>query len=112
MTKKDNGPKYEASPGQSIFFVIFILIGGFFFLNFFIGVLFLRYEQAQKQAEKGYSSQQLYWLELQKLVVSAKVPHEDRHKPQLPGCRHRMWNLVTSDYFEGAIMICIVLNML
>ena len=46
VTRIDNGPKYEFSPGQSIFFVFFILIGSFFFLNFFIGVLFLKYEQA------------------------------------------------------------------
>jgi len=51
VTKRDNGPKYEYSPSQSIFFVIFILIGSFFFLNFFIGVLFLKYEQAQKKEE-------------------------------------------------------------
>lgn len=55
VTKRDNGPKYEASPGQAIFFVIFILIGSFFFLNFFIGVLFLKYEQAQKKEEAGFS---------------------------------------------------------
>jgi hypothetical protein len=44
ITKRDNGPKYENSPGQSGFFIVFILIGSFFFLNFFIGVLFLKYE--------------------------------------------------------------------
>ena len=42
-----------ASPAQSLFFIIFILIGSFFFLNFFIGVLFLKYEQARKEEEKG-----------------------------------------------------------
>ena len=55
VTKRDNGPKYEASPGQSVFFIIFILIGAFFFLNFFIGVLFLKYEQAQKREEAGFT---------------------------------------------------------
>ena len=37
------GPKEEASVKNSLFFVIFIMIGSFFFLNFFIGVLFLKY---------------------------------------------------------------------
>ena len=32
VTKIDNGPKYEASPAQSAFFMVFILIGSFFFL--------------------------------------------------------------------------------
>ena len=49
ITRKDNGPKYENDVGQMFFFVVFILIGSFFFLNFFIGVLFLKYEQAQKR---------------------------------------------------------------
>lgn len=55
VTKRDNGPKYEYSPGYSAFFVVFILIGSFFFLNFFIGVLFLKYEQAQKKEEAGFN---------------------------------------------------------
>lgn len=42
-TKIDNGPKYENSVGYMFFFVIFLMIGSFFFLNFFIGVLFLKY---------------------------------------------------------------------
>ena len=53
VTKKDNGPKELASPGQAGFFIVFILIGAFFFLNFFIGVLFLKYEQARKEETKG-----------------------------------------------------------
>ena len=46
ITRRDNGPKKENQPEQMLFFIIFILIGSFFFLNFFIGVLFLKYEQA------------------------------------------------------------------
>ena len=64
VTKIDNGPKYEAAPLNSFFFVVFILIGSFFFLNFFIGVLFLKYEEAQKKEDKGFTKKQLYWLEL------------------------------------------------
>ncbi len=43
ITKIDNGPVKENSTSQMLFFIIFILIGSFFFLNFFIGVLFLKY---------------------------------------------------------------------
>jgi hypothetical protein len=32
-----------------VYFVAFILIGSFFLLNFFIGVLFLKFNQAQKE---------------------------------------------------------------
>lgn len=57
VTKKDNGPQYEASPGYAGFFIIFILIGSFFFLNFFTGVLMLKYEQAQRREEAGFNKQ-------------------------------------------------------
>ena len=42
----DLGPQVEASPVNALFFVFFILVGSFFLLNFFIGVLFLKYMNA------------------------------------------------------------------
>ena len=58
------GPKEEASVANSLYFVIFIMIGSFFFLNFFIGVLFLKYNQAQKEEQKGFTSQDLGWMDI------------------------------------------------
>jgi hypothetical protein len=43
MTDNDVGPTLENSMWSMWFFVIFILFGSFFFLNFFIGVLFLKF---------------------------------------------------------------------
>ena len=57
------------------------MIGSFFFLNFFIGVLFLEYEKAEKNEKKGFTPPMIYWKELQRLIVEAKVPHELRYKP-------------------------------
>ena len=111
VTKRDNGPKYEASPAQSGFFIVFIMIGSFFFLNFFIGVLFLEYEKAEKSEKKGFTPEMIYWKELQRLIVEAKVPHELRYKPQDRGMQYKIYMLVNSDPFDIAIMACIVLNM-
>ena len=44
--------------------MIFILIGSFFLLNFFIGVLFLKYTQAQKNEQKGYTQANLNWIDI------------------------------------------------
>jgi len=44
----DKGPSYEAQPGILYFYVVFIMVGSFFLLNFFIGVLFLKYSEAKK----------------------------------------------------------------
>jgi hypothetical protein len=42
----NEGPKMEASTTYIYFYIIFIFVGSFFLLNFFIGVLFLEYEKA------------------------------------------------------------------
>ena len=42
-TDVDRGPRIGNSPFYAYYFIAFILIGTYFFLNFFIGVLFLKY---------------------------------------------------------------------
>lgn len=61
---QDVGPRMEASVVNALYFVIFILIGSFFFLNFFVGVLFLKYNQAQKEEQKGYSEKDMSWMDI------------------------------------------------
>ena len=34
-----------------------MLIGNFFLMNFFVGVLFLKYEQASRRERAGYTSE-------------------------------------------------------
>lgn len=52
-TVQNEGPKFENSPLYAYFYVVFILIGSFFLVNFFIGVLFMKYTQAQAEETKG-----------------------------------------------------------
>lgn len=42
----DKGPILNNNPVTALYFVLFILIGSFFFMNFFIGVLFLNFKAA------------------------------------------------------------------
>ena len=42
----EEGPVKNGSPLSAYFFVAFILIGAFFFLNFFVGVIFMNFEAA------------------------------------------------------------------
>ena len=44
----DKGPAFENETEQATFFMLFILIGAFFFLNFVIGILFLEFNNAKK----------------------------------------------------------------
>jgi len=46
------------------YYILFIFIGSFFFLNFFIGVLFLKFTQAQKEDRKGFTDKDLGWMDI------------------------------------------------
>ena len=112
VTKIDNGPKLYSSPGYSAFFIVFILIGSFFFLNFFIGVLFLKYSEAQKREIAGYTEEQLMWNELQAMILKAQCPHSMVNKPiASKKWRLKAWRFVTSQKFEASIIVIIILNM-
>jgi hypothetical protein len=106
----DKGPYPENDTAQAGFFILFILVGSFFFLNFIIGTLFLEYAKAKEAEEKGKDKTMLTWLEIQSMILTAKVTHDKANKP-IGGLRLKMWKLVTSDPFDFAIMACIVLNM-
>lgn len=43
---EDEGPIINYSPQSAYFFVVFILIGSFLFLNLFVGVIFKEFEDA------------------------------------------------------------------
>lgn len=93
-----------------VFFALFILIGSFFFLNFFIGVLFLKFNQAQKEEQKGFSSKDLGWMDIQRLILSASPDYETTNVPKQKW-RLQFHNLVSSTKFDLVIMSFIMLNM-
>ena len=106
----DKGPIFENDVSQSIFYIVFIIIGSFFFLNFFIGVLFLKYTQAKNNETKGFMPQHLTWIEIQNMILGAKCPHDISNRPSTP-MRIKVWKIVRSDTFDYIIMSVIVLNM-
>ena len=58
VTKVDLGPSFEASTLSGVlFFIVFILIGSFFFMNFFVGVLQMNYLAAKREEVKGFTDQ-------------------------------------------------------
>ncbi len=46
ITAEGGGPKYGNSPLNAYFFVVFVFIGAYFFMNLFVGVLFMNFEAA------------------------------------------------------------------
>jgi len=94
-----------------LFFIAFILIGSFFLLNFFIGVLFLEYNKAQKEEQKGYSDNDLNWQDIQRLIIQAEPEYVTTNVPNNE-IRKYFHALVSSQRFESMIMGVIVMNMI
>jgi hypothetical protein len=111
VTGVDKGPKLDNSPANAYYFVGFILIGTFFFLNFFIGVLFLKYNEAQKNETKGYTQEHLVWLDMQKMIIAARPDYETTNVPENKH-RKKFHAFVGHNAFDIFIMSCIVLNMI
>jgi len=110
-TVQNEGPKIENATAYAYFYIIFILIGSFFLVNFFIGVLFMKYADAQKAERVGFTPEHINWMALQRMVTEARVSHEKVNKPD--GLfRAKLYKLVTSDPFDIFIMSNIILNMI
>ena len=94
------------------YFVIFMIVGNFFFLNFFVGVIFLNFEEAQKEEKESFflNDKQLKWIDMMKMIVSAKPDLETIYIPKNK-CRKLLHYIVISNYFDVFIMVWIVLNM-
>lgn len=65
-----------------ILFMLFIFIGCFFFLNFFIGVLFMKFNKAQEEEQKGYTEKDLSWMDIQRLILEAEPDYESTNVPE------------------------------
>ena len=78
------GPKIGASPGNGYFFVVFILIGSFLFLNLFVGVIFKEFEDAQKEekASTMLKEAQIRWVDMIKMIVEASPDLETTNLPK------------------------------
>jgi hypothetical protein len=112
-TSVEKGPEKDASFFLSLYFVGFILIGSFFFLNFFIGVIFLNFEEAQNEEKKALvlNDKQIKWIDIMKMIIKSKPDIETTYIPKNK-FRKKLHSIVTSNYFDIFIMVCIVLNML
>lgn len=89
--------------------MIFILIGSFFFLNFFIGVLFMKFNAAQRDEQKGFTAKDLGWMDIQRMILSSEPDYETTNVPTQEW-RKKFHILVSSEKFEGFIMVVIMLN--
>ena len=113
ITDTEKGPKLNNSYYYSYFFIVFILIGSFFFLNLFVGVIFKKFEDEQRNTsiqDLRLTDEQKQWVDMQRSIVKALPYYETLNIPKNKA-RRQLHTIVTSTAFEIAIMACILLNM-
>ena len=109
-TGVESGPKPGAGIANCFFFVGFVFIGSFFFLNLFTGVLFMNFEKAQRDEKDAMhlDGEEIRWVDMMKMICQEK-PDIVR----IPKDRIRRWcfDFVREDgRFANFIMACIILN--
>lgn len=114
-TDVDRALETNSNPAAALYFLVFVLLGSYFFMNLFIGVVFEKFQLAKK-SESSLSmlfmkKDQIFWVEMQELAVSSKPQIEVVYKPK-DKFRKFFYKLAISTGFEMTIMVCIVLNML
>ncbi len=78
-TGVESGPKPGAGIANCFFFVGFVFIGSFFFLNLFTGVLFMNFEKAQRDEKDAMhlDGEEIRWVDMMKMICQ----------------ENRVWNL-------------------
>ncbi|XP_031201603.1 sodium channel protein type 10 subunit alpha [Mastomys coucha] len=106
-------PSWEESLYMYLYFVVFIIFGGFFTLNLFVGVIIDNFNQ-QKKKIRG---QDIFMTEEQKKYYNAMKKLGSK-KPQKPIPRPLnkyqgfVFDIVTRQAFDIIIMVLICLNMI
>lgn len=116
-TDIDKGPQRNYSWYYSYYYVVFLFVGSMFLLNLFVGVLSYNFNKVQKQEKATFGNvvateEQLQWIEIQKLIVRAEPNYNIRTTPDAHSWRACIHKLITNIYFELAVAIVILLNMI
>jgi hypothetical protein len=109
----DMEPIRDVTKYGVIFFIGFIMIGTFFAMNLFIGIICDTF--AEKRSENDGTSlfvteEQKQWQAIQKIILKLK-PFLKKREPKDP-CRRCCFSVADSDWFEHFIMALIILNTL
>ncbi|XP_047138679.1 sodium channel protein type 4 subunit alpha isoform X1 [Hydra vulgaris] len=113
-TGVDEQPQYRYSYANQLFFVAFVILGRFFFLNLFIGVIIDNFNRLKQQYEDGIgvflTPGQRNWINTLK-SASLRKPTYRLSRPQEKWCA-ALFDFVRKRYFEFFIMGVIFLNMI
>jgi hypothetical protein len=91
-----------------VYYITFILIGRFFFIELFIGVVFANFSLSQKNKNDALLTEdQVRWLKLQSLILDVEIV---KFSVPAKGFRKRAYVWVNSKIFQLAIKLCLILD--
>ncbi|KFM70199.1 Voltage-dependent calcium channel type D subunit alpha-1, partial [Stegodyphus mimosarum] len=100
------GPIYNYNPLVAVYFIVYIIIIAFFMVNIFVGFVIVTFqnegEQEFKNCELDKNQRNCIEFALKAKPVRRYIP---KHRIQ-----YKVWWFVTSQYFEYAIFILIMIN--
>nr|XP_042895043.1 muscle calcium channel subunit alpha-1 [Parasteatoda tepidariorum] len=102
------GPLYNYNPLVAVYFIVYIIIIAFFMVNIFVGFVIVTFqnegEQEFKNCELDKNQRNCIEFALKAKPVRRYIP---KHRIQ-----YKVWWFVTSQYFEYAIFVLIMINTL
>lgn len=104
-------PERDHSRFMALYFVSWILLGGFLLRNLFIGVIVDTFHTI-KQQQDGLlfmTPEQKEWVKVQALMIRANAIQRAARPMTQPG--QALYDIVTGNVFERFIMVAIVANM-
>lgn len=111
-TFADHQPKENSNPFVAYYFVIFILVGSFFFVNLFVGVIFDNFKRLKRDMDglDFLTPRQRQWVETKKKLLRTEPIH-DPTPPKHP-FRLKIFNFIRHPFFDSFIMFCILINVI
>uniref|UniRef100_A0A8D3DGB5 Voltage-dependent N-type calcium channel subunit alpha n=1 Tax=Scophthalmus maximus TaxID=52904 RepID=A0A8D3DGB5_SCOMX len=107
-TFEDQGPSPGYRIEMSIFYVVFFVVFPFFFVNIFVALIIITF---QEQGDKALSECSLEKNERACIDFAINAKPLTRYMPKdTQSFQYRMWKFVVSPPFEYSIMIMIALN--
>ena len=107
----DEAPVKGNQPYMAIYFIIVIVIGSFFIINLFVGVLIDQYNAARDSNEEqkwaGLTDAQVQWMAVQDTIL---MNTPKMHKQEMSPWRMKLFGFVQHIYFNRFITGSIALN--
>lgn len=106
--------EFNTNPMIAYYFIIFITISSFLFMNLFIGVVYEKFNEAKEQesslAAAVLTKDQMVWIQMQKLIIKATPKKPSANRPS--GILNKLfYRIFKSAAFEIFIILCITVNM-